>query len=156
MSKSELKSESITIRMSPSFYREIQIRSQDAGLTRSEIVNSAIGEFLQKQHWVSLTVRKEILAKNIVQKAEILHESIKNSSKLNDIEVEINKIAQILTEKSLFTSENVVGSDFIGDVQALLLDIDELDHELYQKCVKILSKNGNKKIVSTRILIEES
>jgi len=149
----DIKSESLTIRISLKYLTQINLRAQEIGITKSEIVNEAIGDFLQKQHWVPVTIRRDFLAKNIVKKADILHESIQNHTKYHEIEVEMNKIALILSDKSLFTSDNIDGSALIGDIQELLIEIKELDAELHQKCINILIKKGNKQIVNGRILL---
>lgn len=149
----DTKSESLTIRMSLKYLTQINLRAQEIGITKSEIVNEAIGEFLQKQNWVPVTIRRDFLAKNIVKKADILHESIQNHTKYHEIEVEMNKIALILNDKSLFTSDNIDGSALIGDIQELLSEIKELDGELHNKCIQILLKKGNKRIVNGRILL---
>ena len=149
----ERKSEVVSVRMYPSFLAQIQIRSQNAGVTKAEIINEAIADYLQKQQWVPVTIRREILVRNIVERVANIHVSIKTSTKLSEIEVEMAKLSQILDQKDLFTSDNLLGSGLIGDIQEILMDIKEFDEVLFEKCVSILKTRKNKALVESRILV---
>lgn len=125
---------------------DIEILKNKLGMSKGEIHRAALDLFLSMDPRVTSGTRLRVGLNSCEKVGEKVVENLQYQSNFTQIEVIFNKITSFLAEKPPKKCNNLMFSNSINDIQELLLDINQLDNELYLKCVKILKQNTHKSI----------
>lgn len=134
----------VTFRAESWKLEDMDILKNKLGMSKGEIHRQALDLFLSMDPRVTSGTRLKV-GLNLCEKlGKKVVENLQYQSNLTQIEVIFNEITSFLSEKPPKKCNNLMFSNCINDIQELLLDINQLDKELYLKCVKILKQNTHK------------